>query len=351
MHQPSLFPQSEPGFSSETSDQPEFAFYYPGPVWRNSDWIKNLVLFFDGVALLVPSYIRDKPFRLDPSTTAGLEEYGLLKIIEPETFIDKRATENLAAQLTDIITSGCLDDLATKPTQFHEISYSRLGGMADAGLASMIYDELKQRGLARPTEDGLSIPMHPMVRSLILVLLAQILRPVGREHGFDLWPTTDREDVHKGLGELLSLPIMASASHVVSLDLETVGIDLSAVPIQDILEFRAEYREDYRSYTRQLRQFIYDAGRLTSADDANILKHRQNEISFAARSLRANTIRTWGRRAAFGLSLAGAVWTIGTQDRLSGLFTATSAIAGLATTTPVEASAYSYLFSARQRFG
>jgi len=39
----------------------ELAFYYPGPVWHSGDWIKNLILFFDGIALLVPDYIKDKP--------------------------------------------------------------------------------------------------------------------------------------------------------------------------------------------------------------------------------------------------------------------------------------------------
>ena len=27
----------------------EIAFYYPGPIWHGSDWIKTLILFFDGV--------------------------------------------------------------------------------------------------------------------------------------------------------------------------------------------------------------------------------------------------------------------------------------------------------------
>ena len=40
---------------------PELAFYYPNPVWSDSDWVKNLVLFFDGIALLVPDYMRESP--------------------------------------------------------------------------------------------------------------------------------------------------------------------------------------------------------------------------------------------------------------------------------------------------
>jgi hypothetical protein len=35
----------------------EIAYYYPNPIWDQGDWVKNLILFFDGVALLVPDYL------------------------------------------------------------------------------------------------------------------------------------------------------------------------------------------------------------------------------------------------------------------------------------------------------
>ena len=44
-----------------TSETRELAFYYPNPMWTYGDWIKNLVLFFDGIALLVPQYMKDRP--------------------------------------------------------------------------------------------------------------------------------------------------------------------------------------------------------------------------------------------------------------------------------------------------
>jgi len=37
----------------------------------------------------------------------------------------------------------------------------------------MIFEELKVRGLAKDSEDSVSIPMHPQVRNLVLVLLAE----------------------------------------------------------------------------------------------------------------------------------------------------------------------------------
>jgi hypothetical protein len=204
---------------------PEIAFYYPNPMWHSGDWVKNLILFFDGVGLLVPSYMTDRPEMDDPAIVAGLREHGLLHVLNPEIIVDAAATEKLATSMSDIITSGALDRLATEPTEFAELSYSRLGGYGDHGLADMIHAELKSRGLARDTEDGVSIPMHPMVRSLVLVLLSQILRPQGAQLGIELSPATDRPEIVAALKELLSLPDTPSAGNVVASDLKFVGVD------------------------------------------------------------------------------------------------------------------------------
>jgi hypothetical protein len=107
---------------------PNVAFYYPGPMWRGSDYIKNLLLFFDGVALLVPEYMRERPFELDPAIASGLQQEGLLHILEPEALLDRDATEVLATQLADVIASGALDDLAAIDARpYEELSQSRMG--------------------------------------------------------------------------------------------------------------------------------------------------------------------------------------------------------------------------------
>jgi len=225
---------------------PEVAFYYPGPVWHAGDWVKNLVLFFDGIALLVPDYIHDKPFERDPAIAYGLKEAGLLQILSPEQLVDKPATQKLARAMTEILASGALDPLQKENTDFHELSFSRLGGYGDPGLADAILSELKARKLARDTEDGMSIPMHPMVRALVLVLLAQILRPQGASLGMELSPTTDRPQLIDALSEALSLKRIPSSGHVVASDLETVGVDLGPVPINEVLAFRKEYFQQHR---------------------------------------------------------------------------------------------------------
>ena len=95
-----------------------------GPVWYSGDWIKkNLVLFFDGIALLVPEYMKDKPDVVDAAIAAGLRKEHLLHILEPEKIVDKSATEKLATAMTDVIASGALDSLAKDHIRFHELLF------------------------------------------------------------------------------------------------------------------------------------------------------------------------------------------------------------------------------------
>src|SRR5437879_1396195 len=86
----------------------EIAYYYPNWMWERRDWIKNLILFFDGIAILLPRYKKGDPERLDAPIVEGLKKHNLLYVIEPEEAIDKPTTANLATILTDLITSGAL---------------------------------------------------------------------------------------------------------------------------------------------------------------------------------------------------------------------------------------------------
>ena len=37
-------------------EPPDIAFYYPGHLWVDTEWMKTLLLFFDGIGPLVPEY-------------------------------------------------------------------------------------------------------------------------------------------------------------------------------------------------------------------------------------------------------------------------------------------------------
>jgi len=331
--------------------RPEIAFYYPNPTWRSGDWVKSLILFFDGVGLLVPSYMMGRPEMDDPAIVAGLREHGLLHVLEPEIIVDAAATEKLATAMSDIISSGALDRLATEPTEFAELSYSRLGGYGDQGLADMIHAELKSRGLARDTDDGVSIPMHPMVRSLVLVLLSQILRPQGAQLGVELSPATDRPEIVVALKELLSLPDTPSAGNVVASDLKFVGVDLGAVPIDEVLSFRREHLDQHKAYARAVRRFVRELSLLGAEDQAAALTEREEELTELADALSTTASKVWKQPASFALSAAGAAWTFTTGDPVGAILAAGAAATGYSSGSSIEVGAYSYLFDARRQYG
>jgi hypothetical protein len=328
----------------------EVAFYYPGHLWHHGDWIKTLLLFFDGVGLLVPEYKQGEPESLDPVLAAPLREQGLLHYLIADQVVDKAATEQLATALTNFITSGAFDSLARDGTAFHAISISRMGYYGDQGLAQMLFEELEARGLARKSQDGVSIPLHPAIRYLILVLLAQILRPRGLSMGLDLSPTTDQPRIVRALTEFLELPTAASSGHVVALDLQTVSVDLSAVPLDEVLSFRAEHREVHRSYVRTVRTFARELSLMPAPDRAAALSERVEALDDLAHDLRRTARRAWKRPASFALGVAGASWTYATGDPVGAILAAGALALSAADSPPKEAGAFSYLFAAHERY-
>ena len=115
----------------------DVAFYYPGQYWSNADWIKNLILFFDGVAMLVPEYMSDHGSVEDYPIVASLKEHGLFHVVHPEESIGKEDTKELATALAEIIDSGGLDHLTKESSHtggrssFGSLSMSRLGYSGD----------------------------------------------------------------------------------------------------------------------------------------------------------------------------------------------------------------------------
>jgi len=331
-------------------ERKDLAFYYPNPMWRYGDWIKTLILFFDGIALLVPNYMTERPEEIDAPIVVGLREHGLLHIIEPETAVDKEATEKLALAMTDIITSGMLDDLAKQKTAFHELSRSRLGYYGDEGLYSMIFEELKARGLAKDSKDNVSIPMHPMVRSLVLVLLSQILRPYGSKIDADLNPVTDMGNLVQALSEILSVKREPSTGSVIEFDLNTVTVDLGAIPIDEVLDFRAQNLDAHRRYSLSVRKFAMELSRMPDEERNVAFELRQAELNDIANDLRKKARKAWNKPSSFALTLVGAAITMASSPVGAALRVAAAA-AGYEKSKGPDMGAFSYLFRAHNRFG
>lgn len=331
------------------AERQKLAFYYPGWIWHDPVWLKNLLLFFDGVALLVPSYMKERPAEFDPALVAGLEQHDLLVQLEPEDLIDAEATAALAAQIGRLLDSGLLTDLADAGPLGGSISLSRLGFHAAPELIEPILEDLRTRGLASESVDGVSIPIDYNLRNLILTLLSQIIRAKGSERGFDLAPATDQPQLQEALTELLDLPSLPSAGNVFSFDAQIVGVDLSAVGFDEILEFRAAHGPAYRSYALGLRGAVAELS-LADGDEERreLFEERGAELRETAESLASISAAYWRQPVSLMLGIGGAAWSAMAVDPLGAIVGGAGlAVDALAAPQP-RPDAFSYICHAGQ---
>jgi hypothetical protein len=342
----------------------ELAYYYPEPYWlaHESSWVKSLLLFFDGVAILLPNYMRGRELVEDPSLAGPLTDRGLLKVLEPEWFVDEPLSSRLAEGMVELIVGGAFDR-APGPTEgFAALSMSRMGfaelsasrmGTAHRGVFEMIHDDLKARGLALDSKDGVSIPLRPDVRIAYLMLLAQEAREAGRRHGFDLHPTTNGRRARDTVRSFLELTPMPSRHDVVSFDLATASVDLDAVPLDEVLDFRRQHKVEHRAYLVNLRRFVDEIATADPADRRRLLDQRQAELDEQARGLRRLALDAFKKptnAAGFALGLTGATWSLVTGNPIPAGLAALGAIVRLFPSRNT-GSAYSYIFRAHRQWG
>jgi len=341
-------PTSTPAPAEDASEVLREVAYYHEPYWGpgRGDWIKSLLLFFDGVALLVPDYMRDRPLLTDPTLAQTLADQGLLHRLSPETLVDQATTEALTQLLDDLLTAGAFDDLDHR-TGFTELSHSRLGGTADAGLTDVVLQQLRERGLARPSEDGVSIPLHPAVRAFVLVALPQLLRAPAEKAGYALQPTSAQPRIVQALLDTLGFDALPTAGHVVAVDLEQVTLDLASVPLDEVLDFRRQHGAAHRDYARDLRHFVRDLAGLDEDTRDQAFLDRREALADTADQLRRLARTSWRRPlATFGLGIAGSAVSLAAGNPVAAGLAAAGAFLGLRRQAD-PSSAYSYLFQAQ----
>ncbi len=331
----------------------EFGLYYPGAIWTSGEWIKTLLLFFDGVALLT----RDAAHADDPSTVVDMTiaepllNRDLLRILYPEVLVDEGMGNRLRAALQDPASWQALDAVGRDPEFYYgRYVYSTLNGPEPSIEMMEMRNELllkagagyAVRELGRP---GPSVPIHARLWAPVLSVVSQVLRPGGFRLGLDLQPVTDQPPSASALRRLLALPGMPSSRRVVALDVEQVALDLAPVPLDEVLQFREEHGERYRDYARNLRRIVRELSLLNGGNQPQMLLDRREELAEVASKLRRLT-RSWSLRPlpTFGLGMVGAAWPDSPTASLRSL-------AGVVGTEREgqTSDAYSYLFTRQPR--
>ena len=294
------------------------AYYYPAPFWllKDSDWIKSLLLFFDDVAILLPDYMYGLHTNADPTLAEPLEDRGLLRVLEPNDWVDQEITEKLAEIVVELLRTGAFDDLPQG-------------------------------------EDGVSIPLHPEVRTAILVILGQLSRVAGARRDMTIHPTTNHGVAATDLVETLSRDKVPSRGKVIELDLEPVTFNLESIPLDGVLQFRAEHQDAHKAYMRDLRGFMVELAEIEEPNEREaVLLERRQEIADSAHAIQRSTRRALGKNlTSWSLGITGGAWAVTTWD-LFGL--ALSALGGILNLVPENSErvmAYSYIFDADRTFG
>ena len=338
------------------NNRPNVAYYYPAPYWmlRESDWIKSLLLFFDQIAILLPDYMYGRHEAADPTLAGHMEDRGLLRVLEPKKWIDEEMANQLAEIIVGLLTDGAFDNLP-KHEYFQELSRSRIGYGVDMDLSDFLVKELKAKGLARLSEDGVSVPLHPTVRTTILVVLAQLSRRAGTKHGLAVHPTTNAADSIEDLSAVLSGDKMPSRGKVIEFDLQHVSFDMGLVPLDEIIQFRDEHRDAHSAYMRNLQQFMAELADMEILEEREaLLLERRQEIADAAADIRRFTMRELGKNPTslgFALGFVGSAWSLSTGDYVGAALAAAGGLIPGFLGQKEKVSAYSYLFSVGRNLG
>jgi hypothetical protein len=80
-----------------------------------------------------------------------------------------------------------------------------------------------------------------------------------------------------------------SEADVVEADIETIGIDLTKVPLDEVLDFRKQHGSQFRDYARELRDFTLHLSLMNSVSRSEAMQSRAPvasgaRLKFACRS-------------------------------------------------------------------
>lgn len=381
---------------------PQLALYYPWPRVNPQpigDWAKTILLFFDGVAILAPPEAIDTLTATDETIAGPLLERGLLHLLNPSQLMDSSTVNRIVSFLEAAATSLDTDQSSIVIRGRHRsgivdrgigtwdywphyggrgrptlprgdgtipgdwgIVFPGRSGTAILGLrpevrnsVRVIWQELVRRGVAIEEDGPSPLKLHPYIWVTFEAFLAYLLQPAGFNIGLDLHPATDDLGLLRQTMRLQDVYVapsrahVLSRAHVISSDLEQVGLDLSRVPLDDVLEFRDQHGTQYREYTNKLRLFMMEIGSMDELERQDALATRSAELVDAAEDLRRIS-RTWWRRpvATMGVGIAGAVWTASHGDTASAILSLLGGIVGSAGLPPRMQGSYSYLFEARR---
>jgi hypothetical protein len=356
----------------------DVGLYYPVATRVSIEQIKTLLLFFDQVVLLTLNREHDTSSVIDRQDAEPFLEKNLIRVVDLAEVVDREIASKLKAVLQDATSWQALEPIGREDHFYYGRKvYFTLNGPEPSLETMLLRNELikligagttyrenehsPQIPTYRFNGESLSVPVHIRLWAPLLSVLPQILRAGGFKRGVDLQPITNLHQFTSAIKTILQLPGMPSSNFSIFFELEQVALDLSFQPIDEVVRFREEHGQRYRTYKNNLRKFVRELSFLNGSEGSQLLNERLDKISLTADTLRSQGVaerreelaveadelrklaRRWWRRplATFGLGIVGAAWN---EQRSSSLLKHLANAIG-ATLDGKHFDTYTYFFS------
>lgn len=324
-----------------------YAYYSDGISWESSDWAKSMLLFFDGIAVLVPEREDEAFEHSDEAVIAGMRKAECLRVLRPTDLVDAQTAGDIASDVEKIVAA--LDWRGGEDRATDSLYVEKLGSHVAGRTVDRLASNLRDRGLAKGK--GAALEVDRRVIMLVLSVIAAHAQRRGQALGVQLTPAhSTRSWAHRRefLGEWVRRDQYA---HIINTDVETLRINVGPIPVDELVSFREQNRSALDQYrlaiallAKDLAQLDLDLQRVARSERVESLKEARREIERSGREYLSNT-------GGLMCAVAGLVWTCIGHD-IAGALLAGGVLAfdALGTSSQKRLHDLSYVISASQVF-
>jgi hypothetical protein len=322
------------------------SWYHPA-----DEFLKLLMLFFDGLSVLLPRREWDRHF-MGSDLSSLLVEQGFLQPVDPSIAVSPFVATSLFEEMVALIEGGCFDS-ARREIENNTYSLTsagvpilreKFGVGVRPELANLLVGMLTEAGLAglnKRNPDYVRVPRE--VGDRILNLLGQIVPPALSGSEVRYHPASKG----RALTTLLGAVSAFQASDVIQFDLTTVNANIVDIPLHEILEFKDSHDQELRAYLDS----AFSLARSSSSGDAEalarIFHERKKALEEALTDFIGRRSHSIRKQTVVALGLAGAIWTTMHGDPVGGGLAAASVLTGATRKSKQPLTPYAYVV----RFG